>query len=40
MVSEVLDNLEVKLRIVNVLEDMGRKVEVLDIVIEGMLFFY
>lgn len=33
--SEVPDNLEAKLRIANVLEDMGRKAEALDIVTEG-----
>lgn len=36
MASEVPDNLEAKLRIANVLEDMGRKAEALDIVTEGM----
>lgn len=35
MASEVPDNLEAKLRIANVLEDMGRKAEALDIVTEG-----
>lgn len=38
MASEVPDNLEAKLRIANVLEDMGRKAEALDIVTEGTSF--